>query len=356
MALGSIPLVGHLTYGELIAGLAVSASVSAIHSRGRPTNTTCGWALVVAPLFFFLSTRFVGSETLFRLTSDNSQTQVVDRQIFQYHFVPPTSYFGLTLDTTTTMVLNALRIGWILTLVGGGLLAGRLVHPLRHRKWTFVALTGIGAVVTWGLTTSMLAEAAKSDGIAAAQSGHSLTAEHDFSRALSLNPQLRFDSQLATELGQVQTDQGQQSALSWYAKTASPPTNNGEIAQQILEYSRAISLAPSNPVIKNGFAVSLANDMIGTQGPVDPSAVSTLGGMAFLSFTYGHYAYEAGDDSATIQFMDKTLANTKNGELLSMAYTYLALSEQRLGHATAYRQRHREGGPARYPKRQRTRP
>jgi hypothetical protein len=339
MALGSMPLIGHLTYGELVAALAVTASVSAVRSRGRPTNTTraCGWAMLATPVFFFLTTRLIGSELLFRLTSDNLQTEIVDRQIFQYHAAPPTSYFGFTPDSTTTMVLNALRIGWLLALAGGALLAGRLVNPLRHRGWTFTGLAGVSVVVAWGLTTGMLAEAAMSDGIAAAQSGHSVPAEHDFHRALTLNPQLRYDRQLNTELGQVQANQGQQGALAWFAKTASPPSGNEDIAQQILDYSRALSLAPSNPVIKNDFAVSLADDMIGTQSPVDPSVVSTLDGMPFLSLTYGHYAYEAGDDSATIQFMDRTVANSNNGELLSVAYTYLALSEQRLGHPAAFR-------------------
>ena len=77
--------------------------------------------------------------------------------------------------------------------------------------------------------------------------------------------------------------------------------------------------------------------MIGTQAPVDPSAVSSLDGMGFLSFTYGHFAYEAGDDSATITFMDRAVARSKNSELLSMAYTYLALSQERLGNFIAFR-------------------
>ena len=229
MALGSMPLIGHLTYGELIAAFAVAASASTIRSRGRPTNTTrlCGWALIVAPLFFLVSTRLIGSEILFRLTSDNSQTDIVDRQILQYHFVPPTSFFGFTPDSTTAMVLNGLRIGWLLTLMSGGLLAGRLVNPLRHRRSALTALAGVALVVVWGLTTGILAEAAKSDGVTAAQSGRSIQAEHDFERALTLNPQLRYDTQLDTELGQVQADQGQQGALTWFAKTASPPAGNG---------------------------------------------------------------------------------------------------------------------------------
>jgi tetratricopeptide (TPR) repeat protein len=191
--------------------------------------------------------------------------------------------------------------------------------------------------VTWGVVTGTLAESAMSDGIAAAQGGRPIAAEHDFDRALTLNPQLRYNSQLDTELGQVQANQGQQSALAWLAKAANPPTTEDGIAQQLLDYSQAASMAPRNPVIQDGFAVALADDMIGTEAPVDPRAVSRLGGMAFLSFTYGHFAYEAGDDSATIRFMRQTVAHTENGELLSLAYTYLGLSEERLGHLPAFR-------------------
>jgi hypothetical protein len=97
-------------------------------------------------------------------------------------------------------------------------------------------------------------------------------------------------------------------------------------------------MAPNNPVIENGYAIALSDDMIGVQAPLDPSAVSKLDDMAFLSFTYGHWAYEVGDDSSTIAFMDRSIAETGNGELQSLAYTYLALSEEQLDHPAAFRQ------------------
>jgi hypothetical protein len=105
----------------------------------------------------------------------------------------------------------------------------------------------------------------------------------------------------------------------------------------MFDYSQALTLSPTNPVVRNGFAVAIADDMLGSNVPVDPSAAPKLAGLAFLSFTYGHYAYEVGDDSSTIAFMNQTLVNSPNGELQSLAYTYLALSEQRLGHPAAYR-------------------
>jgi hypothetical protein len=337
--MGAVPLVGHVSYGEFIGACTLTAAVSALRSRGTATNTTraCGWMLVATPLFFFLTTRLIGGEILFRLSTDSLQTQVVDRQILQYHLVPPNNFFSFTPDITTTLLLNGLRIGWLLTTVGGGLMAGRLVTPIRHRRFVVMVMAGLAALVAWGVVTGLLAEAAMSDGIAAAQAGRSAPAEHDFNRALALNSQLRYNSQLTTELGQAQADQGQNSALAWLAKAANPPTTSDGIAQQLLDYTQAASLAPRNPVVQNAFAIALADDMIGSEQPIDPRALSTLGGMAFLSFTYGHFAYEAGDDSTTIRLMQQTIAHTQNSELLSLAYTYLGLSEERLGHLVAFR-------------------
>jgi hypothetical protein len=279
----------------------------------------------------------MGAEILFRLSSDSAQTQVIDRQILEYHFAPPTSIFGLTPDATTMMVLNALRLGWCLTMVAGATLAGRRPGPAKHRRLVVTAVLGVAVVVAYGFATGLLANAAKSDGVTLARSGRSVAAEGEFARAVSLNPQLRYDNELETELGVAEADQGQQSALSWFAEASSPPVTTAGIAKQTFDYSEALSMAPTNPVIRSGFAVALADDMIGADVPVDPSDASKLDGMAFLSFTLGHYAYETGDDSSTIALMNQTLANTHNGELESLAYTYLALSEQRLGRPTAFR-------------------
>jgi tetratricopeptide (TPR) repeat protein len=293
--------------------------------------------MLATALLFVVTTRIMGAETLFRLSSDTAQSTIVGRQILQYHFLPPTSYLGFTPDATTSMILSALRIGWYAAAVSGGLLAGRRVAPMRQPRRMITAVAAIATVLAFGFASGLMAEAAESDGVAAVQSGHSMLAEHDFERALTLNPQLRDDSQLEMQLGQAEGDQGQATALSWFAKTASPPVDSAGIAQQVLDYSEASSLAPGNLVIRNSFAVALADDMIGTQSPVDPSAVSMLDEMPFLSFTYGHFAYEVGDDSATIQYMDRVLTTNRNGELQSLAYTYLALSEQRLGHLDAFR-------------------
>lgn len=339
-ALGAVPLVGHLTYGEVLAALVVVATVSAVRSGGKPTNTTrtCGWALVATTLIFVVTTRVMGAEILFRLSTDTTEAAIFHHQILQYHFTPPTSFLGFTPDATTSLVLDALRMGWYFTVVAGGMLAGRRVGPRRHRRAKLAALIGVGVILAWGFTTGLLAEAARSDGIALQLAGRSLQAEHDFDHALSLNPQLRYDSALETELGQAQTDLGQQSALSWFAKAASPLATADGVAMQMLDYSQALSIAPTNPVIENGYAIALSDDMIGVQAPLDPSAVSKLDDMAFLSFTYGHWAYEVGDDSSTIAFMDRSIAETGNGELQSLAYTYLALSEERLDHPAAFRQ------------------
>jgi hypothetical protein len=339
LALGAVPLVGHVTYGEVLATLLVTASVSTWRAHGQPTNTTraCGWAILTTAVLFVLTTRVMGADILFRLSNDTAQTQVVDRQILEYHFALPTSFFGFSPDATTRMVLNALRIGWLLTVAAGATLAGRRVSLPRHRRVKVGLVVGLCVVVACGFASGLLADAAKSDGIALVRAGQAVEAEHEFARALSLNPQLYEDSSLETELGVAQGDTGQQSALAWFADASSPPVTTDGIAKQMFDYTQALSMDPTNQVIRDGFAIAAANDMLGADVPVDLSAAPKLDGMAFMAFTYGHFAYEVGDDSRTVTFMNSTLAESSNGELRSLAYTYLALAEQALGHPAAYR-------------------
>jgi hypothetical protein len=339
VALGAVPLVGHVTYGEILGALLVAATVSTWRAHWQPTNTTraCGGAILSTGLLFVLTTRVMGADILLRLSADSAQTQVVDRQILEYHFAPPTSYFGFTPDATTRMILNALRMGWLLTVVAGAALAGRRISPPKHRRLTVATVVVAGIVVACGFASGVLADVAKSDGIALARSGQAAGAEREFARALSLNPQLDHDSEVETELGVAQGDAGQQSALAWFAEASSPPVTRDGIAKQMFDYTQALSMAPTNQVLRDGFADAVAEDMVGANVPVDLSAAPELDGMALLSFTYGHYAYEVGDDDETVAFMQKTLAMSSSGELQSLAYTYLALAQQSLGHPAAYR-------------------
>src|ERR1700722_16377608 len=178
-ALGAVPLVGHLTYGEVLAALVVVATVSAVRSGGKPTNTTrtCGWALLATTLIFVVTTRIMGAEILFRLSTDTTESTIFHHQILEYHFSPPTSFLGFTPDATTSLVLDALRIGWYLPGVAGG-----RGGPRRHRRAKLAALIGIGVILAWGFTTGFLAEAARSDGIALQLAGRSVRAEHAFDR------------------------------------------------------------------------------------------------------------------------------------------------------------------------------
>ena len=127
-----------------------------------PPNVTrlCGWALVLIALIFLAATRTMGGELLFRLSTDITQTQIVDRQA-AFRYGPPTSFLGFTLDPTTMMVTNGLQVGWYLTLLAGGLMAGRPVRALRHRREVVIAMVVIGAVLMWGFTSGLLAQDGK---------------------------------------------------------------------------------------------------------------------------------------------------------------------------------------------------
>ena len=337
-AFAGVPVVGHLSYGEVLLPIIVAAAVSLVRSRGRPTNVTraWGWAMILISLIFVVTTRIMGGELLFRLSNDWAQTQIVDRQL-GWAFNPPSNYFGFTPDSTTMMVLNGLQLGWYLAVLAGVLTAGRPVSPLRHRRMSVIALLVIGILLVWGFTTGLMAQAAKFDGVAAEQVGHPVLAERDFQRALSLNPELQFDNELEVELGHAQADQGEVNALTWLAEAKNPPSTSTALNGQLFYFSQALREAPDNPVVRNDFAVTLADDMNSTKSPLAPGSVSSLDGLAFLSFTSGHFAYESGDESSAIAYLNQTVAETRNGELLSAAYTYLALSEQRLGDSAEFR-------------------
>lgn len=339
LAFAGIPVVGNLNYGDVLLPIFAAVVISFVRSRGRPTNVTraSGWALILISLLFVVTTRIMGGELLFRLSNDLAQTQIVDRQL-GYRFAPPPSYLGFTPDSTTMMVLNSLQVGWYLTVLAGALMAGRAVRPPHHRRTSVIALVAIGFLLVSGFTSGMLAQAAKSDGVAAEQAGQPVLAERDFQRALSLNPGLRYDNQLEIELGHAQADQGEVNALTWLAAAESPPPTTLALTVQLLDFSEALAAAPDNPVVRSDFSVSLADDMNSTGAPLAPGSVSRLDSMPFLSFTSGHYAYEAGDESSAIAYLDQTVADTTNGGLLSAAYTYLALSEQRLGNPDEFRQ------------------
>jgi len=339
LAFAGVPVVGHFNYGEILLPVFAAVVVSLVRSRGRPTNVTraCGWAMILISLIFVVTTRIMGGELLFRLSNDLAQTQIVDRQL-GYRFAPPPSYLGFTPDSTTMMVLNNLQVGWYLTVLAGVSMAGRSVRPLRHRRASVIALIAIGVLLVSGFTCGMLAQAAKSEGVAAEQAAHPVLAERDFERALSLNPELRYDNRLEIELGHAQADQGEVNALTWLAAAKSPPPTTLALTMQLFDFSEALAAAPDNPVIRSDFAVSLADDMNSTGAPLAPGSVSSLDSLPFLSFTSGHYAFEAGDESSAIAYLHKTVADTTNGGLLSAAYTYLALSEQRLGDPYEFRQ------------------
>jgi hypothetical protein len=292
--------------------------------------------MIFISLLFVVATRIMGGELLFRLSNDLAQTQIVDRQL-GYRFAPPLNFLGFTPGSTTMMVLNSLQVGWYLTMLAGVLMAGRFESPLRHRRTSVIALVAIGILLVWGFTGGLLAQGAKFDGVAAEQAGHPVLAERDFERALSLNPELRYDNELEIELGHAQADQGQVNALTWLAAAENPPPTTVALYGQIFDFSEALGAAPDNPIVRNEFAVSLADDMNSTGAPLAPGSVSSLDSLPFLSFTSGHYAYEAGDESSAIAYLDRTVADTGNGELLSAAYTYLALSEQRLGDPYEFR-------------------
>ena len=75
LSLGAVPLVGHLSYGLVLAALTGCAFVSFARAGWQRTVVTraVGWSYLLLALFFVVSTRLSGEATLFALQSDASR-------------------------------------------------------------------------------------------------------------------------------------------------------------------------------------------------------------------------------------------------------------------------------------------
>ena len=135
-SLAAVPLVQHLSYGVLIAVLGLCAVVSFGRAGGRPTPLTrmVGWAYIALPLVFVVTTRLVGTSTMFTLQSDNSQAQVINSQFLTNSSLgAPSQFLGVNFDNRTLLLLYGLRLGWYLLLAAGIILAGRVSRPSTRR-------------------------------------------------------------------------------------------------------------------------------------------------------------------------------------------------------------------------------
>jgi hypothetical protein len=344
-ALGAVPLLGHVSYGEATATLTLCAIVSFVRSRGRATRVTraVGWAFIALPVVFMVTTRLVGTATMFALQSDANQTQIINTQFLtNSNIPPPTQFLGVSLDPKTLLLLFGLRLGWYLLLVSGIILAGRVGKPATRLQWAAVVASGLAALtVVAGLVLGSLAQSDLDNGIQAVTDGQAATGRSLIASALRLDPSMAYDSGLQQALGEADADAGHQTALADYAEAVRPVGQDLTLLQKAQLYGEAVAglpdRSPAATVVRADLATFLAAATIKAR---NPDLLSLVGGELWspaLTFSVGHFYYEAGANSQAITTLERTAHETGNSEVRSLALTYIALSWLKLNNEATFR-------------------
>lgn len=345
VSLGAVPLVGHLSYGLVMAVLTVCALVSFVRARGTPTLVTraVGWGYLGLSVTFVVTTRLVGIGTMFKLQSDVSQSAIVNSQFLTNNGTPaPTQFLGINFDPKTEVLLYGLRLGWYLVLVAGLFLVGRVGRPTNRPQRVGYALSGLAVVVVLvGLLLGSLSQSDMDKGIQAVATGQYAAGQSLLSSAQRLNPQVAYDTGFEQALGQAQADQGELSGLADFAQAERPVGKDLTLLEQAQLFGEAISSLPpgsaASAVVQANVVSFLANATISVKNPNLLTLVKSQLSSPAVSFSVGRYDYEAGASSLAITMLERADADTDNSEVKSLALTYIALAWQRLGNEAAFR-------------------
>ena len=344
-SVASVPLLHHVSYGLVITVLALCALVSFVRAGARTTLVTraVGWSYVLLSLAFILTTRLAGQATMLVLANDANQSQIINSQFLTNNNSPaPTTFVGIGFDSKTLVLLYAVRLGWYLLLASGLVLAGRLALPTTTPQ-RVAAVAGGVAVLTLvaGVTLGIAAQSQLNDGAQAVASGRPGLGQQEIASALRLNPEAAYDAQLQQALGTAQADQGNATPLADYAEAVRPTGYNLTIMQQAQLFGDALTALPASTpagaVVRADVASFLATATISARNPNVLTLVTGQLSQPAVSYSVGRYYYEAGAESLAIRTLRRTVAETGNSEVKSIALTYIALAFQRLGDESAFR-------------------
>ena len=344
-SLGAVPLVHHLSYGVVVAALGLCAVVSFVRAGGRPTRVTrtVGWAYIALPLIFVVTTRLVGTATMFALQSDNSQTQIINSQFLtNSNLGAPNQFLGVNFDSRTLLLLYGLRLGWYLLLAAGIILAGRVrpaVHPAavgrrRRRRARRPRRPGRAGTGVAG---------AERPGRWGAGHRHRPAGRRPGAHRLrpAAQPRHRLRPPLEQALGQSEADQGHQTALADYAEAARPVGKDLTLLQKGQLFGEAVAAlpagSPAGAVVRADLATFLATATITSKNPDLLTLVDQQLSAPAVTFSVGHYFYEAGAETLAISMLEKTSDDTANSEVRSLALTYIALAWLKLGNEARFR-------------------
>lgn len=304
---------------------------------------SAGGVALVTAVGSVLQLLFVDARAAQWLRADHSALQMLAAQ-FSYRLPRPSAdqLLGLPLSDSASLVLSALRLGWLLCLVGGVLL---LATPGRSRRpdlasWRRPSWSSVGPAIVIllvvvfgvGLLRGTAAAVVASGAAGLASEGRYDDAASRYDLALALDPYITDDPAVAAQLGRTSTATGgDQSAAMAYA-AAVDAVSQGRDAEALRTLAVALAEDPGDPLLVATLSETATRYALRTQyASVLQGRVASVPTTPLVLFTRGRLELAAGETSQSIADMDSLAASTSDTDVRSAALTYVAMAMQQTG-------------------------
>jgi hypothetical protein len=339
VALAGIPAVSWVSYGAALTACLGLGLLATMRSRGRPSAATAavGAGVLVVSFAFLVASGTADWPLLQRLEDQAAEQSVI---FGQFDYAVPGQAPSLMLVVPVTgnwaLVGGALRLGWFCTVAGGLALLGSgassLAGRVRQTRWRVMLLPALALLlVVEVLLRGAIADYVAGQGNSAVRAGDYQAASASLADARQLNPLLTSSTAYELALGQVlSATVGAGQPLAMLAD-ADARAAAGNIRGQVAGLRQAVALDPANPVLLE--QLDHASQVLGlteqNPGPLRALSDPTVADV----YTEGRVRYARLDYPAALACFRQVLTMTGDANVVSSAYTYIALSELKLGQA-----------------------
>jgi hypothetical protein len=340
VALGGLPSDPRLSYGVALAACLSLALLATVRSGGRPSAVTAALGLVLLGLClaFVFATGTSDWPLLQHLRDQAAERDVIFQQLgYAVPATEPRLMLGAPLTGDWSQLAGGLRAGWFGT--GGGglvlLLSGlpRLPFRLGAAGWrglvpAAAALLAVGGLI--GLAGRGGAAAYLADrGIQAARAGDYRAARSSLATAHALDPSMARGVPYELALGQALLASGQSSDPLALLAEAESRDQTGDVGRQVAELREAVKRDPGDPVLVQELRQA-SRQLALVRGDARP--LQALGHpTAADRYTEGRVLYDRASYAEALACFRTVTTLTREPNVVSSAYTYISLSEMKLG-------------------------
>jgi hypothetical protein len=339
VVLAGTPSASWASYGAVLAGCLGLGLASILRSRGRACAATSavGAGVLVVCLTFLVATGTADWPLLQQLEDQTAQQTAI---FSQFGYGVPNQLPSLMLLVPVTgawaLVGGALRLGWLTATVGGLMLfasgAPGLAGWARRTRQRWRLVTALGLLFVVGaLGRGAVADYLVGQGAAAARAGNYPSANSTLALAHRLDPLLTSSTAYDLALGQVLMATGHVGQPLALLADADARAAQGDIQGQVTELRQAAASDPANDVLAQ--QLDQASQLLGLTGQ-DARPLQALGDPTVADqYTQGRILYAGAGYTAALACFRQVLTMTGDANVTSSAFTYIALSELRLGQA-----------------------